>query len=65
MLDELKAAEHAARKAHEALREAARLNTDAERLLDAHGLTLRRLASDLNELHATEAESAYLETPDA
>jgi hypothetical protein len=60
MLDELKAAEHALSKAHAALKEAARLNDEAAVIYLANELQLRRAASDLNEIHAREAEEQYL-----
>jgi hypothetical protein len=59
-LADLEAARDAARAAHLALTKAARVHDEAERLLGVHGLMLRRLASDLGEAFANEAEADYL-----
>lgn len=60
----IEAAEHAPLQTHAALKEAARPDPTgglrAQALYQRHELGLRRLASDLNEMHASSAKADYL-----
>lgn len=60
MVDELNEAAGALRRAHKALKEAARLHDGAAELFNQHELLLRRMASDL-----TEFRVAYVEEDEA